>query len=260
VKKFLALCLVLVLVLTIAIPSMVLAGNTAGVNGSVPPVPSLSNISIDNGTPHATGAGVVDINETLTGSSFDTDPTAVVTVMITGTGVTADTIVVSNDTTITAHFHLAAGPATTVGARDVTVTQSGRTSGTVTFTVNGYISVTAPSAISLGVMTVGTTTNGQSASTGSVETNDTSNGVAVNDLKGTATGLMNTASDGSGTSLSHKFQISKDGITYAAADTGISYSNLANAATFSLYVGQQVVSGDSAGSYQITITFAGSAN
>jgi hypothetical protein len=260
-KKFIALCLVLVLVLAITLPTAVSAGTTAGVNGSVPPVPSLSSISTTSGTPHVTGGGTVDISETLTGSSFDTDPTAVVTVTVTGVGVTADTVAVSNSTTITATFHLAAGPTTTSGVRDVYVHQSGRDSTeTVTFTVNGYISVTAPSAISLGVMTVGSTTTGQSATTGSVETNDTSNAIAASDLKGTATGYMNTASNGTGTSLNNKFQVSKDGITYAAADTGINYSNLANAATFPFYVGQQVVSGDTAGSYQITITFVGSAN
>ena len=260
-KKFLAICLVLVTVLVIALPNVVLAGTTAGVNGSVPPVPALDSILTTSGTPHATGAGVVDVPETLTGSSFDTDSTAVVTVTISGTGVTATVVSVDSDTQITATFHLAAGPTTTSGVRHVYVHQSGQDSvDIVNFTVNGYISVTAPSSVDLGVMTYGSTTNGQSASTGSVETNDTSNGILAKDLKGNAAGYMNTLATGLGTSLSHKFQVSKEGTTYAAADAGISYSDLANAATFSFYVGQQVASPDIAGSYQITITFTCSAN
>jgi hypothetical protein len=262
-KTFFALCLVLVLVLAIALPTAVLAsGITAGVSGDVPPVPVLTSISTTNGTPHATSVGTsVDISETLTGSSFDTDPTAVVTVTITGVGVTADTVVVSNSTTISAIFHLAAGPATTSGVRNVYVHQSGRDSvDIVHFTVNGYIVVTAPSAVTLGVMTYGSNTTGQSATQGSVETNDSTNSILADDLKGTASGYMNTAADGSGTSLSHEFQISKDGTTYANADSGagITYSNVANAGTLSFYVKQQVASPDTVGSYQITITFTGS--
>ena len=259
-KKFLAICLVLVTVLAIALPSMVLASNTgtAGVNGSVPQVPVLSSISATSGTPHATGAGVVDVSETLTGSSFDTDPTAVVTVTITGTGVTADVVSVDSPTQITATFHLAAGPTTTSGIRDVYVHQSGRDStDTVTFTVNGYIAITAPSAISMGVMTVGGTTIKNSTTPGTVETNDSSTSVLAKDVKVSNAGKMDTVGDGSGTLLSNKFQISQTNGSYANADGGFSYTN---PTSLPLYVSQQVVSGDTAGSYQITITFTGSAN
>jgi hypothetical protein len=268
-KKFLAICLVLVLVLAIVLPTAVSAsGITAGVSGDVPPVPVLTSISTTSGTPHATGGGAVDINsEILTGSSFDTDPTAVVTVTISGAGVTADVVSVDSSTQITANFHLAAGPATTSGVRNVYVHQSGQVSvDNVTFTVGGYIVVTAPSAVTLGVMTAGSDTTGQSTAPGSVETNDASNnGISVADLKAHSSGYMNTLSTGLGTSLSNEFQISKDGTTFAGADSGagISYSNVANAGTFSFYVKQHVVAGvagDTAGSYQITITFTGSAN
>jgi hypothetical protein len=68
---------------------------------------------------------------------------------------------------------------------------------------------------------------------------------------------MDTVGDGSGTLLTDKFQIGKNGSAYAAADTGISYTN---PSSIPLFVSQQVVSGDTAGSYQITITFTGSAN
>ena len=259
-KKFLAICLVLVTVLAIALPSVVLASNTgtAGVSGDVAPVPVLTSISTTSGTPHATGGGVVDVSETLTGSSFDTDPTAVVTVTITGTGVTADTVAVSNSTTITATFHLAAGSTTTSGVRDVYVHQSGRDSvNTVTFTVNGYIAITAPSGISMGVMSVGVTTTKSSTTPGTVETNDASTSVSATDAKASHAGKMDTVGDGSGTLLTDAFQISQTNGSYANADSGFSYTN---PTSLPFYVSQQVVSGDTAGSYQITITFVGSAN
>ena len=257
-KKFLALCLVLALVAAIALPSVVLASNigTAGISGDVAPVPVLSSISTTSGTPHATGGGAVDISETLTGSSFDTDPTAVITITITGTGVTADTVVVSNDTTITAHFHLAAGPTTMSSVRDVYVHQSGQDStDVVTFTVVGYIAITAPSAISMGVMVVGGTTTKSSTTPGTVETNDASTSVLAADAKVSHAGKMDTVGDGSGTLLTDKFQISQTNGSYANADSGFSYTN---PTSLPFYVSQQVVSGDTAGSYQITITFTGS--
>ena len=112
-KRILAVCIVLVLLLVIALPSAVLASNTgtAGVNGDVAPTPSLDSISVTSGTPNATGGAVVNISETLTGSDFDS--AANVTVTISGAGVTADSITVASDTSITATFHLVAGPATT---------------------------------------------------------------------------------------------------------------------------------------------------
>ena len=225
-KRILAMCLVLVLILVIALPTVVLADTTgtAGVNGDVAPIPSLDSISVTSGTPNATGGGVVDISETLTGSNFDA--AANVTVTISGAGVTADNVTVASDTSITATFHLAAGPLTTSGDRDVYVHQSGRDSTeTVTFSVGGYITITAPSAIDMGVMTVGSTTTGSSGTPGTVETNDASTSVTAKDAKSTAAGYMDTVGDGSGTLLTDKFQISKDGNTYAAADTGISYTN-----------------------------------
>jgi hypothetical protein len=266
VKKFLAICLVLVLVLAIALPTAVSAsGITAGVNGDVPPVPVLSSISTATGTPQATGGSIVDISEILTGSSFDA--AAVVTVTITGVGVTADVVSVDSPTQITATFHLAVGPTTLANVRNVNVHQSGQDSvDTVSFTVGGYIVVTAPSAVALGVMTAGGDTTGHSVTLGSVETNDASNnGISIADLKAHSSGYMNTLSTGLGTSLSNEFQISKDGTTYAGADSlaGISYSNVANTGTFPFFVKQHVapgVTGDTAGSYQITITFTGSAN
>ena len=69
-------------------------------------------------------------------------------------------------------------------------------------------------------MTYGSNTNGQSATKGSVETNNSSNGILAKDLKGNAAGYMNTPANGLGTSFSHKFKINKDGTTYAAAVPG----------------------------------------
>ena len=257
-KRILAMCLVLVLILVIALPAAVLADTTgtAGVNGDVAPTPSLASISITSGTPNASTGGVVDISETLTGSNFDS--AANVTVTISGVGVTADNVTVASDTSITATFHLAAGPATTSGARDVYVHQSGRDSTeTVVFSVGGYITITAPSPIDMGVMTVGSTNTGSSNTPGTVETNDASTSVTAKDSKTNNAGYMDTVGDGSGNLLTDKFQIGKNGSAYAAADTGISYTN---PSSIPLFVSQQVVSGDTAGSYQITITFTGSAN
>src|SRR5208283_3416564 len=70
------------------------------------------------------------VNVTLTGTNFVTGAT----INFGGAGVTVANVVVASATSITAQFQLAAGAA--LGARTVSVTTSGGTSGNQTFTVN----------------------------------------------------------------------------------------------------------------------------
>jgi hypothetical protein len=251
-KKFLAICLVLVTVLAIALPSMVLADNTAVVNGTVAATPVLSSISGNtHGLPHtATVGGPVTVSGIiLTGSSFESEAT----VTIDGSGVNYVSCVVNSDTQITAVFSLDAAAA--AGTRVIHVTQGGKTSvnTAVTFLVDNYINVTAPSAVDLGVLDVTSAHNkAHSGTAGSVDTNlSTGFKVIASDLKGTNTGYMVST----GTPLHYELQVSNADSGYAAAHTGHEYDNVT---TLPFYVDQQGYSTDAAGSYSITITFVGS--
>lgn len=114
------------------------------------------------------------------------------------------------------------------------------------------ITVTAPTAIDFGTL------SGSEASgikTGSV----TANGnwkVDASDL--TNGGKMKAGSVG----LTNKLQISKDNSVFQSADTGIQYTGTpGTGTTFNFYATQIVDAADTqAGSYSISITFAGSAN
>ena len=68
---------------------------------------------------------------TLTGTNFVVGAT---TVTVSGAGVTVNTVVVGSTTSLTANFVL--DPAAATGARTVTVTTAGGTSGAQTFTIN----------------------------------------------------------------------------------------------------------------------------
>ena len=87
--------------------------------------PTLTSIAPNQGTRGTTVA------VTLTGTNFVVGAT---TVTVSGAGVTVNTVVVAARTSLTANFVL--DPAAATGARTVTVTTAGGTSGAQTFTVN----------------------------------------------------------------------------------------------------------------------------
>ena len=145
----------------------------AAVASVVPP--TVTSISPNSGNPGATLTGVQ-----IGGTNFQ----AGATVSFSGTGVTATNVNVVSSTNITANVTIAANAA--AGARNVIVTQGGKTgTGTGLFTVNAFITVTAPSAINLGLMTAGATTTGFSTTPGTVSTNAASWQVTAMDAKGT---------------------------------------------------------------------------
>jgi len=167
-------------------------------------------------------------------------------------------------TKITATFTVLAG--TESGNYDVTVAQGGRTSATSSadyFLVHSYGTVTAPSAISLGLMSVGSTATGNDTNTGSISTNDATWNMTVQDTKSTNPGFMSINGDGTGGTLTNAFKISKDSTPgdFVAANTGLSSGTtyVDSGTSLPIYVSQQVVSGDAAGSYSMTITFTYSA-
>jgi YVTN family beta-propeller protein len=86
--------------------------------------PSLSSIS------PSTGAQGFSVPVTLTGTNFVTGATAIT---VGGTGVTVTSIVVSSSTSVTAT--LVIDPAAATGARNVTVTTAGGSTGAVPFTI-----------------------------------------------------------------------------------------------------------------------------
>jgi hypothetical protein len=108
------------------IVSVTTAGGTSGnvaftVN---PPAPTLTSLS------QTTGVQGTSVGVTLTGTNF----VAPATVNFGGAGVTVAGTAVTNSTTVTATFNIAANAA--LGAQNVSVTTSGGTSGNVAFTVN----------------------------------------------------------------------------------------------------------------------------
>jgi hypothetical protein len=201
-------------------------------------------------SPDHAGTGTTSV--TITGTNFN-DTTAIVTVN--GSGVTVGAVTVDSPTQITTSFTIASNALQ--GPRDVSVEVFGKTgTGTAVFTVDSYLTVTAPSAINLGYMTAGATKTGSSGTAGTVASNYATWSVNAIDAKGTATGYMNTQADGSGTSLAAMFQIGKESGTYNYADAQLGYSGAPTSLPF--YVSQAVASNAAAGNYQITITFTGS--
>ena len=90
-----------------------------------PGAPTLTSVSPNQGIQGTTVA------VTLTGTNFVVGAT---TVNVSGAGVTVNNVVVSSATSLTANFVL--DPAAAAGARTVTVTTAGGTSGGQTFTIN----------------------------------------------------------------------------------------------------------------------------
>ena len=86
--------------------------------------PTLTSVSPNQGTQGTTVA------VTLTGTNFVVGAT---TVNVSGADVTVNTVVVGSTTSLTANFVIGAAAAT--GARSVTVTTAGGTSGGQTFTI-----------------------------------------------------------------------------------------------------------------------------
>jgi hypothetical protein len=106
------------------------AGGTSGpqtftINLSTPGAPTLASVAPNQGTQGTTVA------VTLTGTNF---VVAATTVAVSGAGVAVNAVVVGSSTSLTANFVL--DPAAAVGARTVTVTTAGGTSGGQTFTIN----------------------------------------------------------------------------------------------------------------------------
>lgn len=120
--------------------------------------------------------------------------------------------------------------------------------GSVPFTID----VTAPDAISLGVMAEGE--NAGSSTNGAVVCNGTTWSVTAKDEKATNPGFMTSATDTLGAEMTI---CDTSGGTYVVAHTGITYSG--QPTTLALYVKQTVaLATDKVGNYTITITFTGS--
>ena len=227
----------------------------------------IRDVIVTQGGKTGTGTGLFTVNAVMptitslnpNNGNVNTAPTVVIlgtnfvdgqtTINVSGTGVSAGAVTFTSSTNISATFTIAADAA--AGARSVTVTVAGKQSNAVDFTVNSFITVTAPSAINLGAMAAGATTSGASSANGTVTTNTASWQVTARDEKGTNTGFM---INGGSTPLTNKFQVSKDNSTWANADTGITY----NSSPLPFYGRQAVIQADPGGSYTITITFTGS--
>ena len=269
-KKFLAICLVLVMVLAIALPSMVLADTQ--VNGKILPQPAVSAVYM-RGTSNAAEATMANSASTpsvdvdIIGSNFDVtngvapnDPMPTVTTSG-GGAITVSAVSVVDANTIHATFAIVA--ATTSGDYDVLVHQGGKVSDASSadyFIVGSYVNITAPT-LSIGVMNINATTTANTTQTGnsagSISTNDTSNTVSATNTSvsnPTHRGQMSTGGDGTGNVLTSKFNISKEGTTFATADVGIAYSVGLPSTALPLYVSQTVAT-ETAGTYSITITY-----
>ena len=98
-------------------------GQTFTINAPVPSAPTLTSVVPNLGTQGATVA------VTLTGTNFVVGTT---TVNVSGAGVTVNSVVVGSSTSLTATFVIDA--AAVIGARSVTLTTAGGTSGGQTFT------------------------------------------------------------------------------------------------------------------------------
>ncbi|MBA7711789.1 hypothetical protein ES703_120755 [subsurface metagenome] len=170
-----------------------------------------------------------------------------------GPDITVNSYTVDSASQITASITIPADAVT--GARNVAVhlLSAGTGTGIGVFTVNlvPYLTVTAPSAIDLGLMKKDADNPGI-ATPGSVDTNAPSWSVTAKDVKAENTGQMVTAGP---TPLAALFQISNDGLEWVdAAPVGITY-NQDGGISLPFYVSQYVANSDAAGSYKITITF-----
>ena len=254
-KKLLPIAVTLALVLTLLVPTAVLADTTT-VTGTVAAVPTLTSVTANTGDEN-TAPSIVFV-----GTGFVAGET---TVSITGTaGITPGTPSGVTATGLTCVFTIADEAES--GARNVYVTVAGKISvQTVTFTVNGYITVTAPdTGMALSYLTAGQTETGEI--TGGVVASNwaTDWQVVATDLSGvngksTNLGQMNTSADGTGTVLANKFQISKTTGPTGLVDSdtpGLTYGT--KPTTLPFFISQVVAAAATAGDYTITISFVGS--
>ena len=267
-KRLVALGLVIALVLTLALP---LAVSATSISGQVLSQPTITHVYLHGTTTPASGLITASTPSSpialdIEGTNFDTtsgDPVPAVTTSATAGAITVSAVSVSSSTLLYATFVVAAG--TISGNYDVMVTQGGRTSSTSSadyFLVKSYGTVSAPSDISLGLMSIGIPATANGA--GSIVTNDASWTVSVKDSTNTANaGHMSISGTGTGilgtNVLTEPFLISKDNVPadYAAANLGISLTGTysSSGSALPMYVSQTVDSNDGAGSYSITITF-----
>jgi hypothetical protein len=249
-KKLITLGIALAMLATMIIPMSAFAAGTVVISGTVGATPTVISVTADNGDV-STAPDIA-----IVGTNFVDGQT---TVSLTGAaGITPGTVTFTDTAHISCTFTIAAGAAS--GPRNVYVTAAGKISTeVVTFTVNGWMTVNAPdTGNSLGTMAAGATKTAEI--TGGTVTSNWANDwqVTAIDAKGTAKGYMNTAANGSGTSLAAKFQIGQESGTYQDADTTLTYST--KPSTLPFFISQVVASDATAGSYQITITFTGSGN
>ena len=269
-KKFLAICLVLVTILAISLPNVVLADTQ--VNGKILPQPAVSNVYM-RGTENAAEATMANsasapsVDVDIIGSNFDVtngvepnDPMPTVTTSG-GVAIAVSDVSVVDANTIHATFAIVA--ATTSGNYDVFVHQGGKVSDASSadyFIVGSYVNITAPT-LYIGVMNINHTTTANTTQTGnsagSISTNDTSNIVSATNTSvsnPTNRGKMSTGGDGTGNVLVSLFKIGPDNDHLVNANTSISYSVSAPSGTLPLYVSQTVAT-ETAGTYTITITY-----
>jgi hypothetical protein len=254
-KKLLAIGAVMALVGVMAAPMAALAADTV-VTGTVAEKPTITSVLTTTGGYDHAGAGTIPV--TITGTNFVmAQPATVAIATGAGTAVTVGAVTVASVTSITTTFIIAVDSA--ASARAVTVTVAGKTSTEiVNFTVDGSITVVAPTGGSLGYLTAGATKTA-TLTAGTVTTNSAVWQVSAVDAKLAAIGYMNTQADGNGTSLSQKFQMSKTTGGYLDADQPITYDETSDTSkTLPLSISQTVATDAPAGTYQITITFAGS--
>ena len=251
-NKILGLGLVLALVAVMVMPLAVSAATT-NVTGTVDTQTTIAPTVTSCEPPHGSHLGGA-IAVIIHGANFNQGGVLPSAITVSGSGVTVGTFNVVDPDTITTTFTIAANAAP--GARNVTVTLDAHDgTGNGIFTVDQYITVTAPSAVDLGTMTVGSEKAASSTTAGSVETNATTYSVTAIDST-TASGHEGHMYGGGIKYLFNQLQISQNGgSTKANAATGISYLSTP---TLPFWVGQTVVLADVAGSYTITITFTGS--
>jgi hypothetical protein len=230
-----------------AAPMAALAAGTTGVTAQVAVQPTVTSCSASHG---AHPDGVISI--TISGNNFIQDSVPADGVSVSGSGVTVGAFTVVSTTEITTTFTIDATAAQ--GARNVLVTLAGQTgTGTGVFTVDYYITVNAPSAVSLGLMTVGVAKEVSSSSAGTVESNYTSWAVTAKDAN-QSTGSGHMLKTGA-VALTNKLYIGSATAPTTTADTGFDYTS--NPATLPFFAKQTVLAGDEAGSYAVTVEFTG---
>jgi hypothetical protein len=242
--RIFSLIATIVMIVTLSIPSTVLADDTT-VDGTLE-VPTITSITPNSGVQANTYTLVA-----IEGTYFTVSTP---TVTFSGTGVTASIINVTSSITMTITVSIDANAG--IGARDVTVTTTGGTdtlTGGFTVTASSF-SVEAPDAFSLGIM--GRTTNTMHSPTNAT-VSTTAQTWQVTATGSTSNGgyMWNSAASASPTAI---FQIGKNGTDWTAASGTLTYSQT-DSTSLPFYAQQVIDADDPPGTYSITITFTGSA-